>query len=375
MKRLIQSVLFRRILVTMLFVIFCIGCIAVGFSLFFPKEELKARLIQELTKQGAPLSQYQLTIGELDVSLFRPGLQLQQVALKKRSLPVPEGAAAKPGDQGLFVLDSVAVFIPRWDMIRGVYSPSELSVEADLYEGTLLVRYEKPADNKPAQIRIEGRQLQLASFLKQLGTPIATGKVSIDGTLSLANLGTSPTATPAASRIQGNLQLKIEGLEVGNRSFKIPAEKLAVPGASFATTLQSLAPDGLVIPPASLGRVEAKLVLTDQRELKIEKWTAVRTESSKPVVMTSVSGQILLGPQPSMQLTVQMQSIRDWLDLFVKQLKQSLADKGDKGTASDQIFDFLSKKVLEAVERPDQTVRIQLSGPLSKPIPTIKKND
>lgn len=381
MNSLFQSVLFRRILISIVFFILILGSLMLGLYLFFPRDKLRTRLEYELTKPGMPLSGFEVSIQNVDISLIRPGFQLEKITLKRRQADPESGIEVPTKREASLVIDSVNIYIPRWDLLWGVSSLSHITLEASLYSGSLSIDYriQKADSKKPTlNIEIEGSNIQLAQAAKHMGFPAVSGALSLKGNL-FSSSPQDPNKPQQAKDLQGTVQVQLDSVVLGNIAYKIPLDKFPIRDPIFISSLQSLAPDGLPFPPLSVGRIDTKLSLLNQ-EIKIEKWVSAPTKSSgaNTSIQLLATGNIKFGIQPGpplLQLDLQIGSIRGWIDQLGNALKASFDDRSDKEIQIQkwEVAFPLAKQYFAKYERPDKSIILQLAGPTNRMSLSIKK--
>jgi type II secretion system protein N len=203
----------KRILIGVGYVAFYFTALLVFFYLTFPYDRLKARIVQEFNARQTGPDAMTLELDGLD-SYWLSGVEAEGVRLIAPGTPEAPGKPAKPH------ITTIESAHARVGMFGLLFGSKNVSFGADAFGGTLEGELSDSAEER--KIELEMDALDLGQ------TPILAGLIGLPVTGALS--GTANLVAPEArlSKAEGNLDLKITGLAVGDGKAKI-RDTIALP--------------------------------------------------------------------------------------------------------------------------------------------------
>jgi type II secretion system protein N len=203
----------KRILIGAGYVAFYFAALLVFFYFTFPYDRLKARIVQEFNARQTGPDAMTLELDELD-SYWLSGVEAEGVRLVAPGTPEAPGKPAKPH---VTTIESAHARVGIFGLLFG---SKNVSFGADAFGGTLEGELSDSAEERTIELEMDALDLGQ--------TPILAGLIGLPVTGALS--GTANLVAPEArlSKAEGNLDLKITGLAVGDGKAKI-RDTIALP--------------------------------------------------------------------------------------------------------------------------------------------------
>lgn len=286
-----------------------------------PRDRLRERLERELSQDTGPTAPLgtgmDVTIGDLGLHLFSPGVRASDIVMKPRQPPVMTGEQRPK--LAAYLMDVVDLQVPLLGLVVGRRG---VEAEVQAFGGTVTARAGLGGGEGSARVRAE-----------QLVVPRIPGvsqavPIPIQGVLSLSVDVKGPldktTQRPVIAGLSGQGELTLDDCVLGDGK-----AKLVVPGDPFLS-------QGLTFPKVQLGKIIGKVVV-DKGRLTIAELRAKSADAE-----ASLEGYIeLRDPLPFSELHLYLR-FRPTPALSQREATISTMDMALSGTAKrpDGFFGF-----------------------------------
>ncbi len=382
------------ILMIMLYVVWGFTFFFLGVYVFFPKDQIRSRLEQELSARMYSSSWGNIRIQDLDVYFFHPGIHLGKVTLTHRSSEGEE-TSSKRTPPRIITIDSIDVYVSWWDLLLGKMPPSTIQAEIKALGGQISLQLERTETEPPKnprtqdegvnyRIHFQGKQLQFAEISK------AISPIPFSGTFEFSSELTLPMDRklnqPKIRSLQGTTQVSIQGLTLGDGKTKFSLDSLpSTAQLLIKPLLQKYTPSGIPIPKLQFGTMSGRVLIKNERA-SLEGW-----QFKNPVLLTAntpatgipmtllVDGFISLGESSessSYHLYLKISPWRKILEGVVSEIKTGLDPKKDEELIKS--LEEQSRPLLDLVqmqERTDGFLGFAITGSLTNPVLSPQQNN
>lgn len=367
----------NRVVTVLLYTVFGVLTFFVSLSLSLPVDKIKDRLERELSQeQGPPIAAtggfgigtgMDVSIGELDIHVLRPGASATDVRLKPRKVPGSDAAAAK--NVRPIVIDKLEARLSPLDAAFGTKSGS-LFVEA--FGGELAAEGSQGDDGISVSANMHDVTLLRLSALSGLLPLPMLGTLGVSLHFKAPNqkpatparAGVAPLLNPPPVRLDlakavGDLEIKLAQATLGDGK-----AKLVVPGDAFLS-------QGITFPKIRLGDVIGKVTIERGRanivdihakSPDVELWVDGYLELRDPIQLSDA--RLYVRFKPSQQLTAREPT----MELVVSSQAQG---KRSDGAIGFSITGSLANPRARAAKEPPDGVVLR-AGTLGQVSPTAK---
>jgi len=218
MKRFLQKLLTRKVLLYVGYVSFFFFCFVLFAYWTFPYDRLRDYIVQEVERPAGPDGQRRPSGVELEIAELSPswvtGVELEGVRVVKH----PEEPDGSPIE---ITLDEVSARVGVFSLLSG---ETDLSFDATVGGGIIEGQYEETETTTHIEAELEEVQLRQLGVAKSLiGLPVG----------GLANGQVLLTISDDNSQTTGNVDLSIASLQIGGG-------QVPVPGMSSGLTVERI---------------------------------------------------------------------------------------------------------------------------------------
>lgn len=370
-----------------------------GLYLFFPRDQLRTRLEQELSQDRGDIpwaTGYQVHIGELDIHFFHPGIHLGDIHFSPKSTKSElfhekENSHSKP-----IQVDSFDFSISWWDLLLGRLPPPSIQAELRAFGGQITLQLEKEdggSDSGPRSkeehtnyhVTLNANKLQLSEISKPW-LPIP-----MEGVLELSTDLTLPM-DPKTKRIrlrglQGTMQVSMEKFNLSDGKTKLSLDSIPEAAQPFVRPLlQKFVPNGIPIPRIHFGQLNSRIRFQNEQAI-LEGWqfhnnnsVAGNPPQNRIVPMNLLmDGTLALNDNfglSSLNLYLRVGPWRKFFDQIIDGMKESFDPQKDAETIKELETSLRPlADLIQMQERADGFLGFFASGPLTKPSVIIQKNN
>lgn len=308
----------NRVVTVLMYTAFGLLTFFVSVSLSLPVDKIKDRIERELSQEPGPPqtatgsfgigSGMDVSIGELDVNVFRPGFSATDVRLKPRKSLASSSSSEAPAAKSLrpIVIDRIEARVHPVDALFGQKS-GRLLVEA--FGGELQTSFSIGNEGVTASADLHDITLARLSALSQLLPLPMLGTLGLSLHFQAPNQRPAAPARPGAPptiqlpprldlpKAVGDLDLKLQQATLGDGK-----AKLVVPGDAFLS-------QGLTFPRIRLGDVIGKVTIERGRASiadvhakspDVELWIDGYLELRDPLPLSEAHLYIRFKPSPQL---------------------------------------------------------------------------